>query len=66
MDWGFLVGFTLGSALLFGYHINFMHNVCTSGKEAYADIRSDLITMMLEFGEIEEIKRGDIDDSDSV
>ena len=64
MDWGFLVGFSLGSALLFGYHIWWLHELCASNKQEFKDYRNDLFHMMIEFGQIEEIKMGKDDDND--
>lgn len=57
MDWGFLVGFTLGSIVLFAYHIWWLHALCTSNKSKFALYRNDMFHMMIEFGEIVEHKR---------
>ena len=57
MDWGFLVGFTLGSIGLFVYHIWWLHALCTSNKGKFALYRKDMFQMMIEFGEIVDHKR---------
>ena len=61
MNWGFLVGFTLGSVVLFLYHMYFLYSMCNSNKEKYAYARSDMLHFMIENGELEEVKVKDDD-----
>lgn len=57
MDWGFLVGFTLGSMVLFVYHIWWLHELTTSNKRKYVQHRSTMFHLMIEFGELEEVRK---------
>ena len=59
MDWGFLVGFVLGSAVLLGYHMHYLYKMCTSSADKYADARSTMLLAMLEFGELREVKKSE-------
>lgn len=59
MDWGFLIGFVLGSAVLLGYHMHFLYKVCTSSSDRYAEVRTSLLLAMIEYGEIREVKKSE-------
>lgn len=56
MDWGFLVGFTLGSIVLGVYHLLWVWRLCVSNSPKFAKVRNELFMLMLEFGEIVEMK----------
>lgn len=57
MDWGFLVGFTLGSIILFAYHMVYLYKMCTSNKMKFVYARSEMFQTMIEFGEIVEVRK---------
>lgn len=59
MDWSFLIGFALGSAILFGYHLLWIYRLTTSNTEKFRGIRSDIIALMIELGEVRELTRKD-------
>jgi hypothetical protein len=59
MDWGFLAGFTLGSAALFGYHMLYLYRLCTSQTEHYYNARRDMFMFMMEVGEIVQTSKED-------